>query len=107
MGLRDGTREGIHDPESGDEGVWGPIQAEEALSGHRSASAGEGDGACGEAARKDGGLSHPISRFMGELGPKLRIGVGRRLEENSARGFAAHLDGVLPASSPQAHPHTS
>jgi hypothetical protein len=55
------------------------------------------------------GLPPPTSRFMGALGPKPLIGVGGRPELNSLRGSSAHIDGVLPASSPQAnltHPDT-
>ncbi|KUO43047.1 MAG: hypothetical protein APU95_00725 [Hadesarchaea archaeon YNP_N21] len=64
MGWLDGPREGIHDPESGGEGVLGPIQTDEALAVHRSPPAEEGDGTYVDEARKDGGLPHPTSRFM-------------------------------------------
>jgi hypothetical protein len=59
VGLLDGAREGVHDQESGGEGVFGHIQTDEALPWHRSPPAGEADGACGEEVRKDGGPLQP------------------------------------------------
>jgi hypothetical protein len=89
VGLLDGAREGVHDQESGGEGVFGHILLEKRM------------GPVGRRCGRTVGLSNPTSRFIGAPGPKPLIGVGRRPERNSLRGLLCphpwRSSGLLPS----------